>query len=265
MKDEIAIITFKTFIKERLDGNTDSIVDYDLGRLRSDKLYGCPGRKFDPDDTNLMRAIYCVVFGDVWENLSWENSGEGKLRGDTINSSATFFSYPWKDEFTSKWNPPAELSEKIKTFQHTFHTIGNMMVLPDKRIDGWSINQYRGCHAEWHDYEDRFLAALYEVLTGKPDYEEDLQDFVQLNEVDFAPFYGEEGWRRFIDGNILNDYVDADYQPIIKSKGYTWWRSGYVNKQRFFAEANRYIDDSTRIIHNRGKRMLDILKERLCQ
>ena len=110
MKDEIAIITFKTFIKERLDGNTDSIVDYDLGRLRSDKLYGCPGRKFDPDDTNLMRAIYCVVFGDVWENLSWENSGEGKLRGDTINSSATFFSYPWKDEFTSKWNPPAELS-----------------------------------------------------------------------------------------------------------------------------------------------------------
>ena len=80
MKDEIAIITFKTFIKERLDGNTDSIVDYDLGRLRSDKLYGCPGRKFDPDDTNLMRAIYCVVFGDVWENLSWENSGEGKRR-----------------------------------------------------------------------------------------------------------------------------------------------------------------------------------------
>ena len=102
-------------------------------------------------------------------------------------------------------------------------------------------------------------------MTGKSDYEEDLQDFVQLNEVDFAPFYGEEGWRRFIDGNILNDYVDADYQPIIKSKGYTWWRSGYVNKQRFFAEANRYIDDSTRIIHNRGKRMLDILKERLCQ
>ena len=50
------------------------------------------------------------------------------------------------------------------------------------RIDGWSINQYRGCHAEWHDYEDRFLAALYKVLTEKSDHEEDLQDFVQLNE-----------------------------------------------------------------------------------
>ena len=101
------------------------------------------------------------------------------------------------------------------------------------------------------------------MLTEKSDHEEDLQDFVQLNEEDFVSFYGEDGWRRFIDGNILNDYVDADYLPIIRSKGYTWWRGGYVNKQRFFAEANRYIDESTRIIHNRGKHMLDILKERL--
>lgn len=252
-----------TFVQEKLSGNIDNIIDYDLGRLRSDKQYGCPGRNFDPDDTNLMRAIYCIVFGDVWTNLSWENSGEGKLRGDTINSSATFFSYPWKDQFTPKWNPPVELTEKIKTFQHTFHTIGNMMVLPDKRIGEWSINKHRGCHDEWHDYEDRFLAALYKVLTRKSDLDEDLQELVQLNEEDFAPFYGEKGWRRFIDGNLLHDYVNADYLPIIKSRGYTWWRGGYVNKLRYFAEANRYIDESTRIIHNRGKRMLDILKERI--
>lgn len=252
-----------TFVQEKLFGNIDNIIDYDLGLLRSDKQYGCPGRNFDPDDTNLMRAIYCIVFGDVWTNLSWENSGEGKLRGDTINSSATFFSYPWKDQFTTKWNPPVELTEKIKTFHHTFHTIGNMMVLPDKRIGEWSINKHRGCHDEWHDYEDRFLAALYKVLTRKSDLDEDLQELVQLNEEDFAPFYGEEGWRRFIDGNLLHDYVNADYLPIIKSRGYTWWRGGYVNKQRYFAEANRYIDESTRIIHNRGKRMLDMLKERI--
>ena len=207
MKDEIATITFKTFVKERLKGNVDSILEYDLGQLRSDKQYGCPGRQFDPDDTNLMRAIYCIVFGDVWTNLTWDNSGEGKLRGDTINSSATFFSYPWKDQFTPKWNPPAELKEKIKTFQHTFHTIGNMMVLPDKRIDGWSINKHRGCHDEWHDYEDRFLAALYKVLTGKPDLDEDLQELVQFNKEDFVPFYGEEGWRIFMHRQLPNLFL----------------------------------------------------------
>lgn len=158
-----------------------------------------------------------------------------------------------------------KLTDKIKTFQHTFHTIGNMTVLPDKRIGDWGINKHRGCHDDWHDYEDRFLSALYKVLTDKPDLDEDLLELVRCNDEDFAPFYGEEGWRSFIDGNLLNDYVDADYLPVIKTKGYTWWRGGYVNKQRYFAEANRYIDESTRIIHNRGKRMLNILKEGLCQ
>lgn len=254
---------FSEFISKELDGDILKLLDYDLKQLKNNVVFGCPNRRFDPDDTNIMRAIYCLTFSDVWRNLSLENSGEGKLRGDTINSSATFFSYPWADKFTPKWNPPTDLTDKIKTFQHTFHTIGNMMVLPDRRINEWSINKHRGCHDEWHDYEDRFLAALHKVLTGKPDLDEDLQELVQLNNEDFAPSYGEEGWRNFINGNMLNDYVNSDYLPIIKSKGYTWWRGGYVNKQRYFAEAYRYIDESTRIIHNRGKRMLETLKEKL--
>ena len=40
--------------------------------------------------------------------------------------------------------------------------------------------------------------ALYKVLTDKSDHEEDLQDFVRLNEEDFAFFYGEDGWLSLI-------------------------------------------------------------------
>lgn len=78
------------------------------------------------------------------------------------------------------------------------------------------------------------------MLTGKSNLDEDLQELVQLNEEYFVQFNGEEGRRRFIDGNFLNDYVDADYLLIIKSKGYTWRRSGYVSKQWYFAEAKRF-------------------------
>ena len=251
----------QNFISQYLDGNIQNLSFFDLKRLRNDEVYGCPGRRFDPDDTNLMRAIYCLVFGEVWENLSMDNSGDGKLRGDTINSSATFFSYPWDNKFIPKWNPPTELIEKINKFQKTFHTIGNMTVLPDRRIGEWSINKHRGCHDEWHDYEDRFLAALYKILTNKADKDEDLLELVTLNNEDFAPFYGEEGWKRFIDGNMLNDYVDMNYLPLVKSKGYTWWQGGYVNKDRYFAEAVRYIDDSTMIIERRGQRMIEVLKQ----
>ena len=204
-----------------------------------------------------MRAIYCVVFGDTWENLSMDNLGDGKLRGDTMNTYNTLFSAPWKERFTEIWHPDKELATKIKTFHDTCYTIGNMAVLPDRRIGEWSINKHRGCHDEWHDFEDRFLAALYKVLTHQPDRDLDLEELVTLNDEDFHPFYGEDGWRRFIDGNMLEYYVDDNYHPVISSKGYTYWRGGYTNRDRFIAECQRYIDFSTEIIKDRARRMIE--------
>jgi hypothetical protein len=88
-------------------------------------------------------------------------------------------------------------------------------------------------------------------------------ELVNVNKKYFQPFYGQEGWRSFLDGNLLNDYVNDNYIPIIKSKGYTWWRGGYTNRERFFKEANRYIDESTRIINSRACKMIEILRSRV--
>lgn len=246
-----------SFIQERLDGDIARLTSFPLGNLRNDKTYGCPDRNFDSDDTELMRAIYCVVFGETWKNLSIENAGNGKLRGDTLNTYNTLFSPPWKERFTGIWNPDEELVAKINAFHVTAYTIGNMAVLPDRRIGEWSINMHRGCHDDWHDYEDRFLAALYKVLTKQDDRDLDLEELVQLNHDDFESFYGEEGWQRFIDGNMLEYYVDDDYRPVVLSKGYTFWRGGYTNRERFFAECHRYIDFSTEIIKDRARRMIE--------
>ena len=48
----------KAFVAEKLDGDIQRLADFPLGSLRSDKVYGCPNRNFDSDDTELMRAIY---------------------------------------------------------------------------------------------------------------------------------------------------------------------------------------------------------------
>lgn len=250
-----------SFVKEKLEGDVNRLATYPLGNLRNDAAYGCPGRKFDSDDTELMRAIYCVVFGEAWRNISMDNLGEGKLRGDTLNTYNTLFSAPWNERFTAIWHPDEELADKIKQFRNICYTMGNMAVLPDKRIGEWSINKHRGCHDEWHDYEDRFLAALYKVLTRKPDRDLDLEELVMLNSVDFEPYYGEEGWRSFIELNMLEYYVDDDYKPMISSRGYTYWRGGYTNKERFFAECHRYIDFSTKIINDRALKMIKRLKQ----
>ncbi len=190
----------------------------------------------------LMRAVYCLVFGEVWEGLSMDNLGDGKLRGDTLNTYNTLFSQPWNEKFTAIWNPDDELKARLKEFQTTCYTIGNMAVLPDRRIGEWSINKHRGCHNEWHDYEDRFLEALYLVLTGDSKRDLDLEELVELNKEDF---------------------VDSDYVPAVRSKGYTYWRGGYTNRDRFLSECHRYIDNSTEIIHKRAKTMIAILKHKL--
>ena len=72
---------FSEFISKELDGDIQKLLDYDLKQLKNNVVFGCPNRRFDPDDTNIMRAIYCLTLSDVWRNLSLENSGEGKLRG----------------------------------------------------------------------------------------------------------------------------------------------------------------------------------------
>ena len=151
----------------------------------------------------------------------------------------------------------------MKEFQTTCYTIGNMAVLPDRRIGEWSINKHRGCQNDWHDYEDRFLEALYIVLTGDSRKDPDLEELVELNKEDFMPFYGKNGWVKFVDGNLLMDYVDSDYVPIIRSKGYTYWRGGYTNHDRFIAECHRYIDESTRIINNRAMIIIERIKHHL--
>lgn len=250
-----------SFVAEKLEGDIQRLADFPLGSLRSDKVYGCPNRNFDSDDTELMGAIYCVAFGDTWENISMDNLGDGRLRGDTLNTYNTLFSAPWKERFAEIWHPDEEMTVKIKAFHDTCYTIGNMAVLPDRRIGEWSINKHRGCHDEWHDYEDRFLAALYKVLTRQPDRDLDLEELVTLNDEDFQPFYGEDGWRKFIDGNMLEYYVDDNYHPVISSKGYTYWRGGYTNRKRFISECHRYIDFSTEIIKDRARRMVEKIEE----
>jgi len=81
----------RSFAEDYLESNLDNLISFDLKKLMKDNVYGCPNRKFDADDTTIMRAIYCVVFGSVWPNLTMDNSGNEKMRGDTMNSSATFF------------------------------------------------------------------------------------------------------------------------------------------------------------------------------
>ena len=85
----------KDFIDEKLQGNLHRLVNFDLTQLRGDRKYGsCNGGRFDCDNTALARAIYALVFDDVWEDMNYETLREKKYRGDTINTIGNLMVLP---------------------------------------------------------------------------------------------------------------------------------------------------------------------------
>lgn len=259
----------KRFIADHLDGMPEKLAVYELRNLEGNELYGNPnGRRFDSDDTELMRAVYQVVFAEAWNNIG-DNLQNYRLRGDTLNTFATMFGKvrgdyrPEVHPGLDKHNPSPEMVELVENFYHVCWTMGNMMVLPNRLLGNDSINTYRGCHNEWHDYEDRFLEALRKVLLKEPNVDERLKDLVELNYEFFNPFYGEQGWRSFIERNFLKDYVNEDYVPVVSSKGYCYWLTWHMTDEQYFAEARRHITFSTEVIRRRSDRMISIIKDAL--
>lgn len=282
-----------SFIAEKLGGDINKLGTFSLHDLWQDKVYGCPGRKYDDDDTNLMRAIYLIVFPDAWPMMNKETLANYTYRGDTMNSFRTLFGNAGKSsphEGLDRFNPPDGLGDRVVDFHENYcATIGNMMVLPNlvasvpvnHRIckkdaetqqlewkDNWSwepqtINMYRGIHWRWHDFMDLFLTDLRELLiTGKCE-DKYLHRFIDANKEAFEPYRGIDGWRSFIDLNLLQGYVNDDYSIAHHSKGYFYWKTWDMTREQYLQEADEYIRFADGLISERSKQIIEKLKTKL--
>lgn len=271
----IAADKIKVFVNKYLDGDINRLPEFQLSKLWNDNEFGCPGReRFDSDDTELMRAIYVLIFSDIWPELTLESLANYEYRGDTLNTYNTLFGSPYKQYNHSKskhpgldkFNPTDELSNKAINFRFgIYSTLGNMAVLPNRWLNGTTINRYRGCN-HTHDFFDRFLVDFKAVLVDEPNCDEDLLALINHNGDYFEPFRSSEGFNRIINRLFLEDYVDSDYNPIIVSKAYYFWmrKDGYsVTDEEYLAEAERHLDFSTKVIENRGRKMLAAIKKQL--
>ena len=248
------------FITERLDGDIEKLANFDLKQLENDEKYGCDNREFDCDDTNIARAIYALVYENVWPGLSYQSIVSKRYRGDTINTFATLFGH--FDGFTikgfDKIAKNSELRTRVVQFYSKYHTIGNMMVLPNVFVGRSSLNLYRGCHPVWHDYIDRFLVELRNNLIGEPT-DEKLSTIIRANEFAFSNYQGINGFKKLIQGLYLDDYL-VDGNPQIISAGYYWWKKN-LDKQSYLDEVERYISVSEKVINNRSQSIIQKIKE----
>ena len=255
------------FVEERLQGKLNELVSFDFAQLRGDKKYGvCGGNSFDCDNTKLSKAIYLLVFEDVWNDLSFVSLEKGEYRGDTINSFNTTFG---KANVTggfaglNRFNPDENLQQRVLKFYSLYHTIGNFMVLPNACVNGYTLNTFRGSYHQWRDYVDKFVGALHLLLTSPQSANnEEFHQLITANIKDFEPYYHQEGFELLMDKLLLNDCIDQDGMPKqLFDVVYHWDKR--LTRDKYLRHVNQYLDFCESFIEKRGAKMVEILASKL--
>lgn len=255
----------KRFIDERLDGNLDALVDFDVATLEGDPVYGnLDGRLYDSDDSDFTRAVFTVVFGDRLPDLVG-NLGTGKRwRGDTMNSFHTTFGKPVEGPVPYRGlvsrNPDADFIARVEAFHSLYHSIGNFTPLPNISHEKKTLNTYRA--GDWKDYFDRFLIGLRAELMGQGS-DPFFSALVWTNGWFFEEYRGGTGFAAFANLSLWNDYLDADGIPVERYPFLFWWDKERTDADAYKAEADRFMEEASRLIRARGRRMVAILKEKL--
>ena len=255
------------FVEERLQGNLNELVRFDFAQLRGDNKYGvCSGESFDCDNTNLSRAIYLLVFEDVWSDLSLLSLENGMYRGDTINSfNTTFGKTVATGGFAglNRFGPDEDLQQRVLKFHSLYHTIGNFMVLPNACVVGHTLNTFRGSYYQWRDYIDKFVEALHLLLTAPQSVDNGLfYQLIAANIKDFEPYYCQEGFELLMDKLLLNDCINQEGRPKqLFDVVYHWDRR--LTRDIYLRPINQYLDFSESFIEKRGAKMVEILASKL--
>ena len=256
------------FIREKLDGKIGNFAAFDFKSLNGSDQFGCPGRRFDSDDTEIMRAVYVLLWGDELPELTLDTLGTtGKYRGDTMNSFHTMFGREIEGQpgfygGLEKFHPSDRMRERVREFGSRFcSTLGNYAVLPQLFAQETTLNFYRGTN-DWRDFFDRFLIQLHRVLCGEKNQDPLLAELVRVNSFCFDRFQGESGFRSWIKLMFLDDYCNADGTPkIVFPLNYHW--KNPADPERYLADVTAYLDRAEAIIAARGRKILAVLESKL--
>ena len=256
----------REFVSEVLNGNLDSLKNFDFKSLKESEKYGCPDRPFDCDDTNILRAVYVLLWGKELPGLRLDNLGNGKqYRGETMNTFHTMFGreIQGKPGFFAgleKYSPSDEFREKVRHFGKICSMIGNYTVLPNWYAAGTTINCYRGTN-QWRDFFDRFLIRLGNILTKSGEQDPTLKELVQVNDFCFRNFTGTERFRYLTDIMLWDGYCDPENNAPceIFSLNYHWKNEN--DPEKYFQDAELYLEKAEEII----RRRTDLICERLAE
>lgn len=255
-----------SFVEKHLKGDFSALKKFDFTTLKGNKLFGCDGRAFDSDDTNLARAIYVLLWGDKFPDLSLSNIGTGKkYRGDTLNTFSTVFGRYSPDRHTCKGllnnGSPEEVRLVAEKFYSNSHTLGNLIVLPNIAETNASrartLNTYRG--TVYKDYFDLFLIHLADCLDNRSAADRHLSALIEQNGFFFSRLNDNGGLAYLRDICYLEDYFIGDKPaPVFSPHLRCPRKSGRSQAEKTFytGHIKNYASTVEIIINNRADKMI---------
>lgn len=262
------------FVAEYLNGNFYAFFDFDFASLRQDKRFGCSGRNFDCDDTNLTRAICFLLWGEAFPEVTLADIGAGKkYRGDTLNTFHTVLGTYLPDQHSctgiEKSNASGSLRALVNKFYSAYHTIGNFILLPNiaesAKKRAFTLNTYRG--TAYKDFFDLFLQHLDRCLTSV-DNDKHLYALIDKNKFFFSWLQANGGVSYFCKLCWLEDYfVDNKPQNVFypyvyclrKKQEWTDFEKSY-----YIEYIEKYLMTAIAIINNRAAKIIEKLAAVCC-
>ena len=279
----------KRFIRKI--GGINELADFDMELLKEEEYreFGCRTKRFEYDNSELVKALFVVLWHDRIDNLDFDSIGDGgdrkRFRGDTIHTSGALFGK--KNEKTGKYEGLHDrygIQDEVlqSAIDHwPVSRIGNMLLLPSKSIEQTNakgitshvtINTFRGFQSGWHDYFDIFLDNIQKVgIPPKKIEYGDSQDslLARIMSLPENMFYYFKFFKSFEDwcdsmmltgylenGHVKKCFVDLDF----KQYPYHWrYRNIESHKDDYKDWVLAFIKWSKKLINDRSQSMVDEL------
>ncbi len=209
--DTFALRTVNEFIEEVLDGDIHKLIHLDLSRIDNDKYCNK-----DLSRSNIVKSIMALVFADAWPDLSVASIEEYNYRCSTMNESIRLLGSNIFDEYfmgLKKFNPTKEMHEKALKAYNLLGSIGNFWVLPNKGLNGETLSSYKNSTPHYRGYVDKYLQAIYDMFADKPKVDIIIKGLFYKNRKLMVDYNGVEGFDKFINNMMLQDYVDEQGLP----------------------------------------------------
>lgn len=272
----------REFLIKYCNNDLTRLLSFDIGAIEERGEFGKPKEynenwSMDPDDSIVARAVLYLLYNDKIEDLTFDKIGT-EYRGDTIFTPGNIFGK--KMEFLEKQDivDKCTYTNKVNMFLEKYHTIPNMMLLPNKKIEvvrknrngeyisTESLNQYRGMNSPGlSDYIDLFIQEIYNYIENINTAERDryIAELFQTNAFYFNTF---NKGIQFLESHFLDDIVckvENTYEIIndYKFEHVVWWK---ITKD-YDVEIDKFLDAFERLWIYRKEKMLSKLQKCLVE